>query len=210
MTHLLTTYILLLAAWLVFGLCGCANTAKQDAETSAEYIKQQNISATNQPMPMNYNDVLAPEVSGFIPRVAPPKQVQGNRKLTLVCDPDPGAVGYEFEQGMDSGSYTNGIYEDVPQGTFTNLPPKGRMFFVCAAINDLGLISPQSPEITFSSWGTIVTISSPVTNRAQATPSLMPALWAGISLPVVATNPPGTLFVRGLGVMVDAARYANP
>ena len=76
-------YGLILASVLVFALCGCAtkggwpcfswqkNTDQKNEAAGAEYIKQQSIAATNQPMPMNYNDVLKPSVGGFIPKVAP-------------------------------------------------------------------------------------------------------------------------------------------
>ena len=42
------------------------NTDQKNEAAGAEYIKQQSIAATNQPMPMNYNDVLAP-VTNQIP-----------------------------------------------------------------------------------------------------------------------------------------------
>jgi hypothetical protein len=83
MIRALSIWIMILASVLVFALCGCAtkggwpcfswqkNTDQKIEAAGAEYIKQQSIAATNQPLPLNYNDVLKPSVGGFIPRVAP-------------------------------------------------------------------------------------------------------------------------------------------
>ena len=65
MTLRLTILLVLLAASvLVFALCGCANSAKQDAAASAEYIRLQNYAATNTPLPMNLNYNQLPPVPG--------------------------------------------------------------------------------------------------------------------------------------------------
>ena len=133
------------------------------------------------------------------------------RQLTLTCVNCPGAIGVEFQQGMASGVYTNHLYLlATNQGTFTNLPLNGRVFCDAISFNALGQDSDPCPEISFSGWGEIVTISSPVTDTAQSTPSLYPASWSPFALPWVATNPPGSLFVRGAGVAITTTPYPNP
>ena len=74
MTRILTTYILIITSALVFGLCGCASSAKQDAAASAEYIRSQNYAATNTPLPMNLNYNQPPPVPGV--SMDSPKAIQ--------------------------------------------------------------------------------------------------------------------------------------
>ena len=127
--------------------------------------------------------------------------------LTLSCLPVAGAAGYEFQQGMASRSYTNTILTSGPQVQFTNLPAMGRMFFDVLWFNALGQDSPASAEVTFLNWGCVVAITG---SNAVATTSLTHPLWFNLPTPWIATNPPGSLFARGNGMVITKTLYPNP
>jgi hypothetical protein len=162
--------------------------------------------ATVQSLPMPQRAIAA-NAQGVVEPISDTNDMQA---LRLVCDPVVGTSGYRFQQGVASGVYTNQIISVLPEVTFTNLPASGRVFFVVASFAN-GFYSLPSQEVTFSSWGCILSILN--TNRAEATLSLSHPIWKPFALPWIQTNSPGSLFVRstdGSRLKINYEPYPNP
>jgi hypothetical protein len=151
-------WVLLLASVLVFGLCGCANTAKQDATASAEYIRSQNYAATNTPLPMNLNYNQPPPVPGV--SMDSPKTVQTGFVRPVVT-PITNGCSQIVWKGMTNiacplPAVTNLTITASPGGVFvvSNLIP---------ACNYRTSNSWLQSSTDFKSWSTVASLSDSAT-----------------------------------------------